>query len=67
MNELPDPKRIVGALRLLAEISAVGAEFAATRTVHDELTAGRRRDDTCDAAGHRLEPGDPLRTAVEAV
>jgi hypothetical protein len=43
MNATPDPRRVVGALRILAELSAVAAECAATGVWDDELTARRRQ------------------------
>ena len=47
MNATSDSRRVVGALRFLAELSAVAAECAATGVWDDELTARRRqRDDT---------------------
>ena len=50
MNVLPDPMRIVGALRFLAELSAVGAEFAATPAAQHEPAARRLRDESRVAA-----------------
>jgi hypothetical protein len=44
MDSTPDPKRVVGALRFLAELSAIAAECAtATGLWDDELTARRRQ------------------------
>ncbi|MEO7039347.1 MAG: hypothetical protein ABI186_04880 [Candidatus Elarobacter sp.] len=45
MDALPNSKRIAGALRFLAELAAVGAEFAASHAP-DELTTRRRRSAT---------------------
>ena len=43
MNVTPDSRRVAGALRMLAELSAVAAECAATGVWDDELTARRRQ------------------------
>jgi hypothetical protein len=43
MNVTSDPRRIAGALRMLAELSAVAAECAAAGVWDDELTARRRQ------------------------
>lgn len=44
MDPLPSSRRIVGALALLAELAAVGAEYAAIQpAAHDELTVRRQR------------------------
>lgn len=50
MNVLPNPMRIVGALRFLAELSAVGAEFAASPAAQHQPAARRFRDDSHVAA-----------------
>ncbi|GAC1578894.1 MAG: hypothetical protein NVS3B7_12690 [Candidatus Elarobacter sp.] len=47
MTSMPDPKRVVGALRFLAELASIAAECDATGIWDDELAARRRqRDDT---------------------
>jgi hypothetical protein len=47
MDSITEGRRVVGALRFLAEISSVAAECAATGVWDDELTARRRyRGDT---------------------
>jgi hypothetical protein len=52
MDSLPDPKRVVGAIRFLAELSAVAAECAnATGLWDDELTARRRQRTDARTAG----------------
>ena len=43
MNVTPESRRITGALRMLAELSAVAAECAAAGVWDDELTARRRQ------------------------
>jgi hypothetical protein len=43
MNMTSDSRRVTGALRMLAELSAVAAECAATGVWDDELTARRRQ------------------------
>ena len=43
MNVTPDSRRVAGALRMLAELSAVAAECAAAGVWDDELTARRRQ------------------------
>jgi hypothetical protein len=43
MNASSDSKRVVGALRFLAELSAVAAECAEAGVWDDELTARRRQ------------------------
>jgi hypothetical protein len=53
MNATSDSRRVVGALRFLAELSAVASECAATGVWDDELTARRRqRDDTRGGESH---------------
>lgn len=61
MNVLPDPKRIVGALRFLAELSAVGAEFTASRSQPDALRVRRLQDDARVAG----QPSGSARRARE--
>ena len=47
MDSTTESRRVVGALRFLAELSSVAAECAATGVWDDELTARRRqRDDS---------------------
>jgi hypothetical protein len=43
MNVTPESRRVTGALRMLAELSAVAAECAAAGVWDDELTARRRQ------------------------
>jgi hypothetical protein len=43
MNVTPESRRVTGALRMLAELSAVAAECAATGVWDDELSARRRQ------------------------
>jgi hypothetical protein len=43
MNATSDSRRVVGALRFLAELSAVAVECAATGVWDDELTLRRRQ------------------------
>jgi hypothetical protein len=43
MNPSSDPKRIIGALRFLAELEAATAAPAAVRPPVDELARRRRR------------------------
>jgi hypothetical protein len=43
MNASSDSRRVVGALRFLAELSAVAAECAEAGVWDDELTARRRQ------------------------
>ena len=43
MNATSDSRRVVGALRFLAELSAVAEECAAAGVWDDELTARRRQ------------------------
>jgi hypothetical protein len=43
MNMTSESRRVTGALRMLAELSAVAAECAATGVWDDELTARRRQ------------------------
>jgi len=51
MNDSSDPRRLAGAVRFVAELSAVAAECARTGAWADELTARRRlRDDVTPAA-----------------
>ncbi len=53
MNESSDPKRLVGALRFVAELSAVAAECS-RGAWSDELSVRRRlRDDVAEVATHR--------------
>ncbi len=47
MDSTTESRRVVGAMRFLAELSSVAAECAATGVWDDDLTARRRqRDDT---------------------
>jgi hypothetical protein len=47
MDSKTESRRVVGAMRFLAELSSVAAECAATGVWDDDLTARRRqRDDT---------------------
>jgi hypothetical protein len=70
MNVLPDPMRIVGALRFLAELSAVGAEFAASPAAQHEPAARRLREDSrvaaWPAAGSRRGRNQSETLAVKA-
>ncbi|MEA2689326.1 MAG: hypothetical protein QOJ39_1117 [Candidatus Eremiobacteraeota bacterium] len=43
MNATSDSRRVVGALRFLADLSAVAEECAAAGVWDDELTARRRQ------------------------
>ncbi len=43
MNATSDSRRVAGALRFLAELSAVAEECAAAGVWDDELTARRRQ------------------------
>jgi hypothetical protein len=43
MNATSDSRRVVGALRFLAELSAVAEECASAGVWDDELTARRRQ------------------------
>ncbi|MBV8298490.1 MAG: hypothetical protein JO083_02875 [Candidatus Eremiobacteraeota bacterium] len=43
MNASSDSRRVVGALRFLAELSAIAAECADAGMWDDELTARRRQ------------------------
>ena len=43
MNASPDSRRVAGALRFLAELSAIAAECAEAGVWDDELTARRRQ------------------------
>jgi hypothetical protein len=43
MNASSDSRRVVGALKFLAELSAVAAECAEAGVWDDELTARRRQ------------------------
>ncbi len=43
MNASSDSRRVVGALRFLAELSAIAAECAEAGVWDDELTARRRQ------------------------
>jgi hypothetical protein len=54
MSPTSESRRIAGALRFLAALSAVAAECAATGAIGDELTARRRL---------RIEtrPAEPVR------
>ena len=51
MNSTSDSRRVVGALRFLAELSAIAAELAAAGVWADELTARRRQRDFALVAG----------------
>jgi hypothetical protein len=54
MNASSDPRRLVGALRFVAELSAVAAECARTGAWSDELTARRRlREDAAATTARR--------------
>jgi hypothetical protein len=55
MNAMPDPRRVAGALRMLAELSSVAAECAAAGVWDDELTARRRQRDDARAGDFRSE------------
>jgi hypothetical protein len=55
MNAMPDPRRVAGALRMLAELSSVAAECAAAGVWDDELTARRRQRDDARAGEFRTE------------
>ncbi|MBV8581205.1 MAG: hypothetical protein JOZ86_11315 [Candidatus Eremiobacteraeota bacterium] len=51
MNSTSDSRRVVGALRFLAELSAIAAELAAAGVWADELTARRRQREAVLVAG----------------
>jgi hypothetical protein len=50
MNESPDPRRLAGALRFVAELSAVAAESAHSGAWNDDLAVRRRRRDEITTA-----------------
>jgi hypothetical protein len=56
MNETSDPRRLVGALRFIAELSAVAAECARSGAWSDELTARRRLRDEVAVVAKRARP-----------
>jgi hypothetical protein len=52
MDTSSDGRHVIGAFRIVAELGAVAAEFAAAGVWADELTARRRlRDDPREAIG----------------
>jgi hypothetical protein len=55
MNASSDSRRVVGALRFLAELSAVAAECAEAGVWDDELTARRRQRETVLGIGEIAE------------
>ncbi|HEV3089159.1 MAG TPA: hypothetical protein VGX96_18250 [Candidatus Elarobacter sp.] len=55
MNASSDSRRVVGALRFLAELSAVAAECAEAGVWDDELTARRRQRETVLGIGEITE------------
>jgi hypothetical protein len=58
MDSTTESRRVVGAMRFLAELSSVAAECAATGVWDDDLTARRRqRDDTRGIDPHAAEFG----------
>jgi hypothetical protein len=56
MNESSDPRRLVGPLRFVAELSAVAAECARTGAWSDDLTVRRRLRDDVAAVATRRRP-----------
>ncbi len=55
MNTPSESRRISGALRILAELSAVAGECAASGAWDDELTARRRQREDARAGELRSE------------
>jgi hypothetical protein len=51
MNASSDSRRVVGALRFLAELTAMAAECAETGVWNDELTARRRQREVAFGIG----------------